>query len=57
MFFFCFSNLDIPIKFMEQGTMHIEALSGLTSFSITLNLQFRFLYHATHIEELPSTMM
>ncbi len=56
-FVFRFSNLDIPIKLMEQGTMHIEAPSGLTSSSITSYFQARFLHHATHIEEVPSTMM
>jgi hypothetical protein len=57
MFVFYFSTLDIPIKFMEQGTMHFEAPSGLTSFSIVLDFQARFLHHATHMEKPPSTMM
>jgi hypothetical protein len=39
MFVLCFSILDFPIKLMEQGTMHIEAPSGLTSSSITLDFQ------------------
>jgi hypothetical protein len=39
MFVFCFSTLDIPTKFMEQGTMHIEAPSGLTSSPIALDFQ------------------
>jgi hypothetical protein len=54
---FLFSTLDIPTKFMEQRTMHIEAPSGLTSSFIALDFQAWFLHHATHIEELPSTMM
>jgi len=57
MFLFCFSTLDIPTKFMEQGTMHIEAPSGLTSSSISLDFEAWFLHHAAHIEEPPSTMM
>jgi hypothetical protein len=57
MFVLCFSTLDIPTKFVEQGTMHIEAPSGLTSSSITLDFQARFLHHTTHIEEPPSIIM
>jgi hypothetical protein len=38
---------------MEQGTMHIEAPSGLVSSFVTLDFQTRFLHHATHIEEQP----
>jgi hypothetical protein len=57
MFVLCFSTLYITIKLMEQGTMHIEAPSGLTSSSITLDFQAQFLHHTTHIEEPPSVLM
>ncbi len=57
MFVFWFSALDIPIKLMEQGTMHIEAPSGLVSSFVTLDFQTRFLHHATHIEEQPWAIM
>jgi hypothetical protein len=53
---FYFSTLDIPTKLMEQGTMHIEAPTGLT-FSITLDFQAQFLHHVIHIEKPPSTRM
>jgi hypothetical protein len=39
MFVFNFSTLDIPTKLMKQGTMHIEAPSGLTSSFVTLDFQ------------------
>jgi hypothetical protein len=39
MFVLWFSTFDIPIKFMEQGTMHIEAPNGLTFSYITLDFQ------------------
>jgi len=39
MFVFCFSTLDIPIKLMEQITMHIEAPSGLTFSFVMLDFQ------------------
>jgi hypothetical protein len=57
MFVFLFSTLDIPIKLMEQGTMHIEAPSGLISSFVMLDFQAQFLHHTTHIEEQPSTIM
>ncbi len=57
MFVFCFSTLDIPIKLMEQITMHIEAPSGLTFSFVMLGFQAWFLHHTTHIEELPLAIM
>ncbi len=57
MFVLCFSTLDIPIKLMEQGTMHIGAPSGLTFSSIKLDFQAWSLHHTAHIEEPPSIIM
>ncbi len=57
MFVLCFSILDFPIKLMEQGTMHIEAPSGLTFSSITLDFQAWFLHHTAHIEVPPSIII
>ncbi len=57
MFVFNFSTLDIPTKLMEQGTMHIEAPSGLTSSFVTLDFHAWFLHHVVHIEKPPSTIM
>jgi hypothetical protein len=37
--------------------MHIDAPTGLTSSSVTLDFQAWFLHHAVHIEELPSIIM
>jgi hypothetical protein len=42
---------------MEQGTMHIEAPSGLTSSFVTLDFHAWFLHHVVHIEKPPSTIM
>jgi hypothetical protein len=57
MFVFCVSTLDIPIKLMEQRTVHIEAPNGLISFFVMLDFLARFLHHTTHIEELPLALM
>jgi hypothetical protein len=57
MFVFYFSTLNIPIKLLEQGTMHIEVPSGFLFFFVTLNFQVQFLHHPTHIEKLPSIIM